>query len=334
MSQPPTQPRSAGRHAMARALWYTKPGVAELRPEALPALQPGEARVKALYSGLSRGTERLVSQGLVGASEWVRMRAPFQGGAFPFPVKYGYCATGEVAEGPAELLGRVVFCLHPHQDAFNAPVGMLVPVPKDVPAKRATLAANAETALNALWDGGAAPGDRIAVVGGGVVGLLIAHLAGRIAGADVTLVDVDPAKADLARALGVGFALPQNAPQDCDLVFHTSVTQAGLNTAIDLLALEGTAVELSWFGDKPVTVNLGGPFHSKRLKIVASQVGQVSPSHRARWSYRRRVEKALELLGDTRLDALVADEIPFGEAATRVPELLAVNTGLAPVIRY
>jgi threonine dehydrogenase-like Zn-dependent dehydrogenase len=332
MTTPPR--RSTGRNAMARALWYTASGAAELRPEPLLPPKPDEARVKALYSGISRGTERLVSQGLVGESEWERMRAPFQGGQFPFPVKYGYCAVGEVTDGPKELQGQRVFCLYPHQEQFNAPVTMLTPVPQNLPAKRATLAANAETALNALWDGGAAPGHRIAVVGGGIVGLLIAHFAGRIAGADVTLIDVDPRKADLARALGVGFAKPADAPRECDLAFHTSVTQAGLNTAIDLLGLEGTVVELSWFGDKPVSLALGGPFHSKRLKVVSSQVGQVAPSQRPRWSYRRRVDKALELLADARLDALVVDEIPFDEAAQRVPVLLAENTGLAPVIKY
>ncbi|MFM2422298.1 MAG: hypothetical protein RL291_828 [Pseudomonadota bacterium] len=319
---------------MARALWYTKPGHAELRAEPLSPPKPDEARVRTLFTGISRGTERLVSQGLVGESEWERMRAPFQGGNFPFPVKYGYCAVGVVEQGPAEIDGKTVFCLYPHQEAFNAPVSMLVPIPDGVDAKRATLAANAETALNALWDGQALPGQRIAVVGGGVVGLLIAQFAGRIAGADVTLIDVDAKKAQLAKALSVSFALPDKAPKDCDLAFHTSVTAAGLNTAIDLLGLEGTVVELSWFGEKPVSLNLGGPFHSKRLKIVSSQVGQVSAGQRPRWTYRRRVEKALELLKDPRLDALVADEIAFADAASRVPELLKGNTGLAPVIRY
>jgi len=122
--------RSTGKTRVARSIWYARKGAVELRAAPLPRPQPGEATVRALYSGISRGTERLVFNGEVGRSEWERMRCPNQEGAFPFPVKYGYCATGVVEIGPGELLGRTVFCLHPHQDHFNAPVASLVPVPE------------------------------------------------------------------------------------------------------------------------------------------------------------------------------------------------------------
>jgi threonine dehydrogenase-like Zn-dependent dehydrogenase len=263
------------------------------------------------------------------------MRAPLQEGAFPFPVKYGYCATGIVEEGPKELVGHTVFCLHPHQDFFVAPVSMLVPVPDGVPARRATLAANMETALNGLWDGGAGPGDRIVVVGGGIVGLLIAYLSARLPGAEVTLVDTDKSRGELARQLGFGFAAPDRAPQDADAVFHASSTAAGFSTAIAAAGMEATVVEMSWYGDTPITANLGGAFHSRRLKLISSQVGQVSAGRRPRWTYRRRLEAALALLQDARLDALVASEIPFEAVADALPKVLAAGaTGLAPVIRY
>ncbi len=330
-----TTRRSTGRNQVAKALWYVAPGKAELRPEAVPAPRPGEAQVQALYTGISRGTERLVLGGRVGESEWDRMRAPLQAGNFPFPIKYGYCAVGRVHAGSDELLGKTVFCLHPHQDWFNVSIDRLTVVPDAVPPRRATLAANMETALNAVWDSSAGPGDRIAVVGGGIVGLLVAHLAGRLPGADVTLVDVDASRNDLAKHLGVGFATPDHAPHECDVVFHTSASAPGLNTAIALAGEEATIVEMSWYGAEKVAVELGGPFHSRRLKLVSSQVGKVSPSRRIRWDYTRRLGTALELLEDVRLDALVTEDILFADAATRVPQILAPGaSGIAPVIKY
>jgi NADPH:quinone reductase-like Zn-dependent oxidoreductase len=335
-----TQRRSTGKIQTARALWYVEPGVAELRPEQLANPKPDEARVRTLFSGISRGTERLIFSGQVGASEWERMRAPLQAGQFPFPVKYGYCAVGVVDIGPSELLGRTVFCLHPHQDMFNAPVSMLVPIPDGIPAKRATLAANAETALNALWDAGAGPGDKIVIVGAGVVGLMVAGIAAQLPAADVTVVDVDPTRREIVERLGARFVPASkldgsDADVDADIVVHTSVNQAGLNTAIRLAGFEGTIVELSWYGDKLVTVDLGGPFHSKRLKLVSSQVGHVSAGRRPRWSYRRRMEAAIRLLANSALDALVTVELAFADTPAELPRVLGPTAyGLAPVIRY
>ena len=327
--------RSTGTIQIANALWYTAPGVAELRTQTVPAPMSGEAQVRTLYTGISRGTERLVLAGKVGESEWQRMRAPLQEGNFPFPVKYGYCAVGTVNAGPDNLLGKTVFCLHPHQDWFNAALAALTVVPDTVPARRATLAANMETALNALWDAAAGPGDRINVVGGGIVGLLVAHLAGRLPGAEVTLVDVAPERARLARHLGVSFATPDSAPRDADIVFHTSATAHGLQTAIDTAGHEGTIVEMSWYGEQTTPVSLGGPFHSRRLKLISSQVGHVSPSRRPRWTYARRLKSALTMLEDPRLDILVAEEIPFADSAKRVPEILGAGAaGIAPIISY
>lgn len=333
-----TTRRSTGRNETARALWYPRASKAELRPEVLPPPKPDEARVRTLYSAISRGTERLVFSGQVGESEWERMRAPLQGGKFPFPVKYGYCAVGTVDAGPAPLHGKTVFCLHPHQDLFNAPVGMLSVVPGHIPARRATLAANAETALNALWDAGAGPGDRIVVVGAGVVGLMVTSIAARLPGAEVIVVDVDASRAAIAAAMGARYVHPDSARKDAgdaDIVVHTSVSQAGLNLAIDLAGFEATIVELSWYGDKPVIVGLGGPFHSRRLKLVSSQVGHVSAGRRPRWSYARRMQAALALLDHAALDLLVADEIAFADVPRQIARLLGPDAkGLAPVVRY
>lgn len=330
-----TARRSTGKMHMARALWYVKPGVVELRTAPLGLPKPGEARVRTLFSGVSRGTERLVSSGAVPPSEWQRMRAPMQDGQFPFPVKYGYCAVGVVEDGAAALQGRTVFCLHPHQDTFLAPEAMLVPVPDAVTPRRATLAANMETALNAHWDAGTGPGDRIVVIGAGVVGLLVARIAAKLPGAEVTVVDVLPQRRPLAEALGANFTAPDEAPGDADAVFHTSAHASGLQAALACAGQEAVVVELSWYGSTPVSIGLGGAFHSRRIRLVSSQVGQVAQSRRPRWSYRRRMEAALRLLADPALDALVASEIDFADAPKRLPELLSSDaTGLAPVLRY
>jgi NADPH:quinone reductase-like Zn-dependent oxidoreductase len=311
----------------ARALWYVAPGRAELRTEALPHPAAGQVRVQAAYSALSRGTESLVFQGAVPPAEFLRMRAPFQGGDFPFPVKYGYASVGTVVDGEAALHGRTVFALHPHQDTFVLAADAVVPVPAGVPARRAVLAPNLETALNALWDGSALPGSRIAVVGGGVVGALVAWLAGRLPGADVTLVDLRPERAGLAEALGLRFEPPERVPAGCDLVFHASASEAGLATALAAAGDEAAVVELSWYGDRPVSAMLGGVFHSGRLRLIGSQVGRVAPSMRARWTLRRRLEKALSLLDDARLDALLEPDIAFDLLPSALPRLLGPGGG-------
>jgi 2-desacetyl-2-hydroxyethyl bacteriochlorophyllide A dehydrogenase len=318
---------------VATALWYVGPRECVLNEVELAKAGPQDCVVRTLWSGVSRGTERLVFEGRVPVSEHERMRAPFQEGAFPFPVKYGYCAVGIVEAGPAHLLGETVFCLYPHQDRFVVPASRLALVPKAVPARRAVLAANMETALNAHWDAGSGPADRIVVVGGGVLGLLTAFIAAQLPGAEVTLVDLDPARAALAETLGFGFAQPPDCPGEVDLVFHASASAAGLATAIGAAGFEARIVELSWYGEGAVAAPLGGAFHAKRLQLVSSQVGQVSPSRRPRFDYARRTQAALALLADERLDALISEEIGFRDAPARLPALFAGN-GITAVLRY
>lgn len=325
--------RSQGQIIVARALWYTKPGQAELRTERLPPPAPGEARVATEYSAISRGTERLVAHGEVPQSEWPRMRAPLQAGTFSFPIKYGYSAAGIVTAGPDKLIGRRVFTLHPHQDHFQVTEDHLLPIPDAVPSRRAVLAANMETALNAHWDAGTSLGDRILVVGAGIVGLLVAHLARQIAGTDVTITDIDPARASYAAALGLTFAEPQNVSGDNRIAFHTSATGAGLDTAIEACAFEGRVIELSWYGTHPVTVNLGAAFHARRLQIISSQVGHVAPSHRSQIKHRERLEHALALLDDPALDVLVSASVPFDELPKSLPNIWS-SPALPPVVCY
>jgi threonine dehydrogenase-like Zn-dependent dehydrogenase len=303
----------------ARAFWVAEPGRGEIRTEPLRAPAAGEARVRTLFTGVSRGTEALVFKGKVPRSEHERMRAPFQAGDFPAPVKYGYCNVGVVEQGPAELVGRNVFCLYPHQDRYVVPVAALHALPEELPPARAVLAANLETAVNGLWDAAPRVGDRVAVVGAGTVGCLTAWLAARIAGTEVELIDVDARKLTAAFALGVPFRTPAAARGEVDVVVHTSGTAAGLATALELAGFEATVVELSWYGDAAPAVPLGGAFHSRRLRLQSSQVGAVASAQRSRWSYARRMQLVMRLLANTELDALVTGESPFEE----LPALLA-----------
>ena len=307
----------------ARAFWLREPGVGEIRDVRLPEPRAGDVVVRTLRSAVSRGTESLVFGGHVPADQYDVMRAPFQDGDFPGPVKYGYLSVGLVERGPAPLVGRRVFCLHPHQTAYVVPAGAVVPVPDGVPVARAVLAGIVETALNALWDVPPLLGDRIAVVGAGVVGCSVARLAARVPGTTVTLVDVDPSRAGVAAALGVGFALPGQGPGDHDLVVHTSATSAGLQTCFDLIAPEGTVLELSWYGDEPTTVSLGGSFHSGRLTLRASQVGRVAPARRGRRTTSQRLATALELLRDDAFDCLLTGESAFEQLPEVMPRLVS-----------
>jgi threonine dehydrogenase-like Zn-dependent dehydrogenase len=309
--------------ADAHAFWVRAPGIGEIRPVTLPEPGPDEVRVRTLRSAVSRGTETLVFRGGVPPGQYAVMRAPFQEGDFPGPVKYGYLNVGTVQRGPEELCGRTVFCLYPHQSAYVVPCGAVTVVPDGVPTSRAVLAGTVETAVNAVWDAGPLLGDRVAVVGAGMVGCCVARLLSRFPAVQVTLVDVDPGRAEVSAALGVEFALPADAAGGCDLVVHASATSAGLQRSLELLAPEGTVIELSWYGDRDVELSLGGAFHSSRLAIRASQVGTVSPARAGRRTAAERLALALELLRDPAFDALVTGQSPFSELPDVMAQLAA-----------
>ncbi|HLY48228.1 MAG TPA: zinc-binding alcohol dehydrogenase [Solirubrobacteraceae bacterium] len=313
----------------AHAFWLCAPGRGEIRPAALAEPGPGEVLVRAVRSGISRGTETLVFRGGVPASQYATMRAPFQEGDFPAPVKYGYLNVGVVEQGPATLRGRMVFCLYPHQTAYVVPADAVSLVPEGVPPARAVLAGTVETAVNAMWDAPPLLGDRVAVVGAGMVGCCVAQVLSRFPAVEVTLVDVDPRRADVAAALGLDFALLDDAAGGRDLVVHASATSAGLQRSLDLLAPEGTVIDLSWYGDRDVRISLGGAFHSARLGIRASQVGTVSPARAARRTAGERRRLALEMLRDPAFDALITGESPFSE----LPDVMArLASGTMPAL--
>lgn len=313
------------------AFWITGPGTCQLQPCTVE-VPPGALEIETLFSGISRGTERLVFEGRVPPSEHATMRAPFQEGEFTFPIKYGYAAVGRVIN--TDRAGETVFSLHPHQSRFAVPAAMALPVPDTVPAARAVLAANMETALNIVWDAGLSAGDRVVVIGCGVVGALTGYLAARFPGTEVTVIDVNETRAPLVAHLGCAFATPDAAPQDADVVIHTSATESGLATAIALAGLEARIIEASWFGTAAPAIPLGGPFHQRRLQVISSQVGRIPARRAARWDYTRRLSKAIGLLADDRLDALIPTESAFSDLPVDYNAILADPQTLCHRIRY
>jgi hypothetical protein len=310
----------------ARAFWTVAPGAGEIRAETLPPPDTAEQRLRMLASGISRGTEATVFTGRVPPSQYGCMGAPLMGGAFPFPVKYGYSAVA------ATEAGARIFVLHPHQDIFNAPIAMCVPVPDALPTRRAVLAANMETAVNILWDAAALPGERMMVVGAGVVGLLVAALLARIPGARVTVVDSDPARAPIAACFGCAFALPAEAPGEQELIVHASGSEAGLRLALSSAAFEARIIEASWFADASPALPLGEAFHQRRLRLVSSQVGSVAASMRGKRSHAERLALALSLLENPGFDRLLGETAAFETLPARMGQLLA--GGLCHVITY
>jgi 2-desacetyl-2-hydroxyethyl bacteriochlorophyllide A dehydrogenase len=310
----------------ADAFWVTAPGAGEIRREVLREPGPGDVVVRTLWSAVSRGTESIVFTGRVPPSEHARMRAPFQDGEFAAAVKYGYLNVGVVEHGPAHVLGRTVFCLYPHQTRYVVPADAVTVVPDGVPPARAVLAGTVETALNAVWDAAPLVGDRIVVVGAGMVGCCIARLLARFPAADVTLVDVDPRCAAIGATLGTAFAAPADAPRGRDLVVHASGTAAGLLLSLDLLRMDGTVLDVSWYGDTSVPLPLGGAFHSQRLTLRSSQVGQVASSRRSTRTRADRLALALQLLSDEAYDAVLAAPTPFADLPHLMTQLTAGGT--------
>lgn len=320
----------------AEALVYAGPGLVRIERVALPPMAPGLVEVRTRFSAISRGSERLVFEGRVPESEYTRMRAPFQAGDFPFPVRYGYAAVGTVEAGPAALIGRGVFALHPHQTRFRLPADAVLALPAGVPPARAVLTANTETALNALWDASPRPGDRILVVGAGLLGGLVTALLSIRSDLEVHLTDIRPDAGVTADDFGVKFLAPgEIAHGRYDIAFHSSASAAGLQTAIQALGFEGRVIELSWFGDRPVPLVLGGAFHANRLSILSSQVGHVAAPRRSAISHRGRLTRALAALDDPRLDRLITAEVAFADLPAAMPGLLAPGaSGIATRVRY
>ncbi|MFJ4263204.1 zinc-binding alcohol dehydrogenase [Paenarthrobacter nicotinovorans] len=318
----------------ATAYWVTKSGDGELRPEAIENPTEEEALVRTLYSGVSRGTERVVHEGRVPERVADLMQAPHQEGEFPGPVKYGYLSVGVVEQGPDEWLGKTIFSLHPHQDFYVVPTSQLTPIPADVPARRAVLTGIVEVAINAIWEAGPRLGDRVAVVGGGLVGGVLATLLRKYPLGRLQLVDADPEKRSLADKLGIEFSEPDNADNDNDIVFHCSASNEGLKLSLQLAGDDSDVIELSWFADKEVTLPLGEDFHARRLNIRSSQVGAVALPRRHRRTNAQRLQEAAAQLKDPLFDTFLTSECQFQNLPATLARLLERPGGFCHVVAY
>jgi 2-desacetyl-2-hydroxyethyl bacteriochlorophyllide A dehydrogenase len=318
----------------SRALWIEQQGICAFRTEILSPMNNDDVLVQARFGAISRGTEALVFNGQVPLSEYNNMACPHQEGSFAFPIKYGYSIVGDIQAGRQELLGRTVFCLHPHQTHFIAKPTDIHIIPRTIPAERAVLAANMETALNIIWDAGILPGDRVAIFGGGVVGMLAAYLATGIIGTETTLLDINPQRKSVAAKLGVAFAFPDDAPRDCDVVINASASSTALNQALECAGYEGRIVEASWYGDKKVEIMFGQQFHSKRLSIASSQVGGIGGARGSRWTFARRLNVAISLLKNRKLDALFSGETAFDALDRDYAQIIASPSTLCHRIVY
>jgi len=312
----------------AKAVWFTAPRTVELRDEAFRAAGPGELQVEAIASAISQGTEMLVYRGQVPPGTTLDL--PSVAGGFEFPIKYGYASLGRVvAVGPESgpfQPGDLVFALHPHQTAYVLPASLAWRLPVGLPAERALLAANLETALNCLLDQPVRVGEWVLVFGQGVVGLLVGLLARRNGARRLIVVEEYERRRALALQLGADEAWPPGPDlaarvrgatdgRGADLVFEASGNPAALQMAIDSVAPNGTVLVASWYGTKPVSLDLGGHFHRGRIRVRSSQVGQLDPSLLPRWDRQRRAAEVLSLLSELPLGGLVSHRIPFRQAA-------------------
>ncbi|WP_298982402.1 zinc-dependent alcohol dehydrogenase [Caldilinea sp.] len=306
-----------------RSVIFTAPGKVVVRAEPIPQPQPGELLVQTLVSAISAGTELLFLRGEVPANMEVDSAIPALNGAVRYPLRYGYACVGRVIEAGEEQdrgwLGCTVFAFHPHASHFVASTAQILPVPDDLTPHRAALLPNMETAVNLVMDGQPGIGERVAVIGLGVVGLLTIALLARFPLERLLAVDPLPQRRGLATALGAHAAL---APEELtersgyDLVYEVSGSPIALNTALALTGFAGRIVIGSWYGVKQAPLDLGGAFHRSRIRLLASQVSTIDPRWSGRWNKKRRIDLAWAMLRAVEIERLITHRLPVEEAPT------------------
>ncbi len=306
----------------AHALWHVDPAHSVLRQQTLGKLTPGECLVKTRFSMVSLGTERLVCKGGMSPEAYGPMTVPYMQGAFSFPLTYGYSLTGEVIDGPQEWLGERVHAMHPHQDLCVIHSHDLTVVPGNVPLDRAVLASNLETAVNGVWDGQPIMGQRVLVIGYGLIGALIAHLVKPIPGIELHIHDIRGSRKELAIANGHHvWDAAESQPGDYDLIFHTSASSAGLQFAIDHTREEGRVIEMSWYGNQTVNLDLGASFHYGRNRIISSQVSRIASPALPHFDHHRRKSLIFQLLADDAYHKFLGEGIVFDQSPSFFSDL-------------
>ncbi|MEM9671559.1 MAG: zinc-binding alcohol dehydrogenase [Bacteroidota bacterium] len=315
------------------ALWHLSERESSIRSQSLPPLKTDECLIESLFSLVSSGTETLVANGQVPAELQDSMQVPYMEGSFGFPLKYGYSLVGKVIEGSENLVDRYVHLLHPHQQHCVVKETDVTVIPEGIPPQRAVLASNLETALNAVWDSHLSAGDRVLVVGMGLIGSLVALLASQFPATQIRVAETDPTRQSLAREQGFSLYDPSDTP--FDVAFHSSGSSTGLQTAIDAVGYEGQVIELSWYGTRSAEVKLGGSFHQQRKQIISSQVSQLPAHRQARWDYRRRKQTVLDLLQDDGWDDFLTATVDFTDVPALFDQLrLGDRSQLSWTLRY
>ncbi len=315
----------------AVSIWFTSTRTVELRASSAPAPGRGEVRIEALFSGISHGSEMMVYRGEVPAGLAADSTLPTLQGSFSFPVKYGYASVGRVVDaggGVNELAeGDLVFAFNPHETCYTVPATVVIRLPQELDPRIGVFAANVETAVNSLLDAAPRLGERVVVIGQGVVGLLITQLARRAGASLVITSDLYEKRRQLSRSAGADLVVDPAAESlaehvsaltggvGADVVIEASGQPSALDDAVAAAAHEGRVVVVSWYGTKRVELALGSGFHRKRLTLKSSQVSNLDPSLTPRWNVLRRRELAVRYLGELCLDDLISHVLPFDRAA-------------------
>ena len=309
------------------SVWFPSAREVELRSETVPDVGPEEVRLEAIASAISHGTEMLVYRGQV--PDGLDLDLPTLRGSFNFPIKYGYASVGRVVEAGARVTclarGDAAFVHHPHQSTYVVPATMPVRLAGDLDPTLGVFLANVETATNVVVDAAPRLGERVAVFGQGVVGLLITQLLRRTGVSQIIVVEPVARRRELACDVGADVALGAHSAAEAirdltdglgvDLAIEASGSPAALDPALDALAFGGTCVVCSWYGTKPVELKLGGAFYRRRLRIVSSQVSTIDAGLQPRWTHQRRLSLARDLLPNLKLSSLISHRIPFERAA-------------------
>ena len=315
----------------AISVWFTSPRTVELRASSVAVPARGEVRIQTLFSGISHGSEMTVYRGDVPASLSLDATLPTLQGTFEFPVKYGYASVGRVIDFGADvtgvLEGDLVFAFNPHETCYTVPAGVVIKLPRELNPRIGIFTANVETALNALLDATPRLGERVLVIGQGVVGLLITQLVRRAGASLVITSDLHESRRQLSQLAGADVTLDPSTERitervhaltggvGADVVIEASGEPRVLDEAIGAAAQEGRVVIVSWYGTKRADLGLGSDFHRKRLMLKSSQVSNLDPSLAPRWTIARRRELAVGYLSELLLDKLITRVLPFERAA-------------------
>ena len=307
-------------HESVQQLWFCEPYKVEVRscqPLAIPA---GQVRVRALCSAISAGTEMLVYRGQLPSELALDVSIAQMQKNPEYPLQYGYASVGiveAIGQGVEKSwLGKRVFSFAPHASHFNSESDALIELPDGIAAEDAVFLANMETAVNLVQDGRPMIGERVAVLGQGIVGLLLTAVLARFPLAELLAIEGIAERRELAKSLGASNACSPLRLDSAwaDLIYEVSGVPEALNSAIDLAVFDSRIIIGSWYGKKSTAIDLGGKAHRNRISICTSQVSSLAPELSGRWNKERRFDVAWQMLQTIKPSRLISHQVPLLEA--------------------